>query len=388
MTLDEYRKHIEKDKALERRFQPVLVEPSFEDTVAILYAASSERYEVHHGIRIRDAALAAAAWPLSARYIPARQLPDTGAYRSHRRGGVAVEDGDRERADGRQPRSVVATLEIEKAASSARRTTRRSAGRAGGGPRHRRAAQQASGAGAVAAGARADRRQRTTAAELEHRRRSLADPHRRLRLALSAATSRGFSSASWPRPARRLTADQQAGGFLAARRSPNDIATVRPSGPASRSRRCSRARPHRLGQLEARLGERVVGQAEAVGAVARAVRRARAGLQDPNRPLGSFLYLGSTGVGKTELARALAELLFDDERAGVIRHQYERVPGEAHGSRASSVGPARLRRLRSGRPADRGGPPPALPIVFARRWRRPTLTYGACCSRRCSTMAG
>ena len=123
----------------------------------------------------------------------------------------------------------------------------------------------------------------------------------------------------------------------------------------------------KLIHMEERLHERVIGQDEAVEAVANALRRSRAGLSDPNRPIGSFLFLGPTGVGKTELARALAEFMFDSEQA-IVRDRHVRVHGEALG-RAPDRRPARLRRLRGGRPADRGGPPPALRGRPARRDR-------------------
>ncbi len=318
-TLDEYRKHIEKDKALERRFQPVRVdEPSLDDTVAILRGLK-ERYEVHHGIRIRDAALVAAA-RLSHRYIPARQLPDKAI-------DLVDEAASRLKMEIESvPTPIdtlerkVATLEIEKAAlereddaASKRRL-----------PEVTRAIaelrEQASGMRAQWQRERAlIAGQRGKQAELEQAR---AEVERLTRTGDYARASE-LRFGDIPRlegelaaAVAQLDAGRAAGGgFLREEVTEDDIATVVATWTGIPVERMLEGEATRLTQLEDRLRRRVVGQDEAVGAVARAVRRARAGLQDPHRPIGSFLFLGPTGVGKTELARALAALLFDDERA-------------------------------------------------------------------------
>jgi len=317
-TLDEYRKHIEKDKALERRFQPIMVnEPTLEDTVAILRGLK-ERYEVHHGIRIRDAALIAAA-RLSHRYIPARQLPDKAI-------DLVDEAASRLKMEIESvPTPIdtlerkVATLEIERAAlereddAAARRRL----------PEVTRAIaelrEQASG---MRAQWQRERElisgQRGKKAELEAARGEVE----RLTRSGDYARASELRFGAIPRLERelaaaadQLTAGRAAGGFLREEVTEDDIATVVAKWTGIPVERMLEGEAARLGKLEDRLRERVVGQDAAVGAVARAVRRARAGLQDPNRPIGSFLFLGPTGVGKTELARALAELLFDDERS-------------------------------------------------------------------------
>ena len=317
-TLDEYRKHIEKDKALERRFQPVMVnEPSLEDTVAILRGLK-ERYEVHHGIRIRDAALVAAA-RLSHRYIPARQLPDKAI-------DLVDEAASRLKMEIESvPTPIdtlerkVATLEIEKAAlerendAAARKRL----------PEVTRAiAELREQASAMRAQWQREREliagQRGKQAELENARAEVERLTRtgdyarasELRFGAIPRLERELEAA-----AAQLAAGRAAGGFLREEVTEDDIATVVAKWTGIPVEKMLEGEAARLGKLEDRLRERVVGQDEAVGAVSRAVRRARAGLQDPNRPIGSFLFLGPTGVGKTELARALAELLFDDERA-------------------------------------------------------------------------
>lgn len=319
-TLDEYRKHIEKDKALERRFQPVLVEePSLDDTVAILRGLK-ERYEVHHGIRIRDTALIAAA-RLSHRYIPARQLPDKAI-------DLVDEAASRLKMEIESvPTPIdnlerkVATLEIEKVAlerehdaAAARRL-----------PEVTRAiAELREQASAMRAQWQRERAliasQRAKKAELETARGELE----RQRRAADYARASELEYGTIPRLERELaeavaalTRVSASGGFLREEVTEDDIATVVAKWTGIPVEKMLEGEAARLTQLEDRLRLRVVGQEDAVGAVARAVRRARAGLQDPNRPIGSFLFLGPTGVGKTELARALAELLFDDERAMV-----------------------------------------------------------------------
>ena len=319
-TLDEYRKHIEKDKALERRFQPVFIgEPSIDDTIAILRGLK-ERYEVHHGIRIRDAALVAAA-RLSHRYIPARQLPDKAidlVDEAASRLKMEIESVPTP-IDNLERRVV--TLELERAALE-RENDKASRKRL---PEvTREIAELREQASAMRAQWERERKliaaQRDQKAELEAARAEVD----RLTRAGDYARASELRFGAIPRLERELetgsaelAAMKQAGGFLREEVTEDDIATVVAKWTGIPVEKMLEGEAARLTHLEDRLRERVVGQDNAVGAVARAVRRARAGLQDPNRPIGSFLFLGPTGVGKTELARALAELLFDDERAMV-----------------------------------------------------------------------
>ena len=314
-TLDEYRKHIEKDKALERRFQPVLIdEPSLDDTVAILRGLK-ERYEVHHGIRIRDAALVAAA-RLSHRYIPSRQLPDKAIdLVDEAASRLKMEIESVPTPIDNVERKVV-TLELERAALE-REHDKASAKRL---PEVTRAiAELREQSAAMRAQWQHERQlitsQRDKKAELEATR---ADVERLTRSGDYARASE-LRFGAIPRLEGELTAAgielAKAGGFLREEVTEDDIASVVAKWTGIPVEKMLEGEAARLTQLEARLQERVVGQDEAVSAVARAVRRARAGLQDPHRPIGSFLFLGPTGVGKTELARALAELLFDDDHA-------------------------------------------------------------------------
>ncbi len=318
-TLDEYRKHVEKDAALERRFQPVYVgEPSVEDTVAILRGLK-ERYESHHGVRITDGAVVAAA-TLSHRYIGDRFLPDKAI-------DLIDEAASRLRIEiDSLPQEIdeverrVMQLEIERqalqkekdAASVERRDTlerelaelkERSAGM--------KAQWQAEKDALAKVGTL---KQQVEQAKIDAERASRAGD-----LGRAAEITYG----TLPELQRQLTeAEQQLARndgrrFLKEEVDADDIAEIvaRWTGiPVSRMMESER---ERLTKLEEHLGQRVVGQEEAVRAVADAVRRSRAGLQDPNRPIGSFIFLGPTGVGKTETARALAEFLFDSEQSMV-----------------------------------------------------------------------
>ena len=372
-TLDEYRKHIEKDAALERRFQPVFVdEPTVEETISILRGLR-ERYEVHHGVRITDSALVAAATPvqpLHHRPLPARQ-----GDRPRRRGRLPPPDGDRLDAD----RARRARAPPDPARDRARGAAQGDRRRLEGAPRRRsRRSSPTSRSRPAALKQRWEAEKsaiaaiRATKSELE----ALATPDRAGR---ARGRLRDRGRAQVRRPCKELPGPaRRAGG--GARRAPGPGLAAQGGGHRRRHRRdrrrvdrhpgqprCSRARRAKLIHMEERLHERVVGQDEAIEAVSDAVRRARAGLKDPHRPIGSFLFLGPTGVGKTELARALAEFLFDDESAMVridMSEYMEKLSVVAADRRA-----ARLRRLRGGRPADRGGPPPAVPGRPARRDR-------------------
>jgi ATP-dependent Clp protease ATP-binding subunit ClpB len=319
-TLDEYRKHIEKDKALERRFQPVLVaEPSVEDTIAILRGLK-ERYEVHHGIRIQDAALVAAG-RLSSRYITGRQLPDKAI-------DLVDEAAARLKMEIESvPTPIdlinrrVQTLEVERAALE-KEKDRRSKERL---PEVKREiAELKEKAASLTAQWQNER-------ELIHR---LRDAQKALEEAKGEAErlqkSGDFARASeirfgrTPELEKKIAADKAAldalqgtTGFLREEVTEDDIAQVVSKWTGIPVDKMLEGEVDRLGRMEDRLRMRVIGQDAALTSVAAAVRRARAGLKDPNRPIGSFLFLGPTGVGKTELARALAEFLFDDEHSMV-----------------------------------------------------------------------
>ena len=320
-TLGEYRKHIEKDAALERRFQPVLVgEPSVEETIGILRGLK-EKYEVHHGVRIADAALVAAA-ALSQRYITDRFLPDKAidlVDEAASRLRIEIDSLPTE-IDQLERRSV--QLEIERRAL-AKEKDRASKERLGA-----LEAELAELKERIS-GMKAHWQQEK---ELISRIRELKGRHEDVRESAERAQRDGdleraaqLRYGQLPEIERQLgeasdalKSHQEAhGSMLAEEVGEEDIASTvsRWSGiPVSRLLEGEKAK---LLEMESRIGERVVGQDDAVRAVASAVRRARAGLKDPNRPIGSFLFLGPTGVGKTELARALAEFLFDDERAMV-----------------------------------------------------------------------
>jgi ATP-dependent Clp protease ATP-binding subunit ClpB len=317
-TLDEYRKHVEKDPALERRFQPVMVrEPSVEDTIAILRGLK-EKYEVHHKVKIKDAALVAAA-VLSHRYIGDRFLPDK-----------AIDLVDEAAARIRMqidsmPQAIdeilrrIMQLEIERV-SIARETDDVS--------RERLAKLDAElgdlkeKAQALKAQWQAEKDgitgQSRVKAEIETARQAMADAERRGDLNRAAELRFGTLPSLEKQLAdmeRRLADQHQRGRMLREEVDEEDIAQTVAKWTGIPVTRLLEGEVQKLVKMEERLGARVVGQDEAIRAVANAVRRGRAGLSDPNRPIGSFLFLGPTGVGKTELARALAEFMFDDERA-------------------------------------------------------------------------
>jgi len=319
-TLDEYRKHIEKDKALERRFQPVMIdEPSLDDTIAILRGLK-EKYEVHHGIRIRDGALVSAA-KLSHRYIPARQLPDKAidlVDEAASRLKMEIESTPTP-IDNLERR--ITTLEVERAALEREaKDDKRARMRL---PEVEREIanlkEQASGMKArwqherdIIKALRDDK------AKLDE----LKTEAERLQRTGDFARASELRFGTIPQLEQRISEEtlgveelRQAGSFLREEVTEDDIAAVVAKWTGIPVEKMLESEVERLTSMEDRLRLRVIGQDTAVQAVAAAVRRARAGLKDPNRPIGSFLFLGPTGVGKTELARALAEFLFDDEQA-------------------------------------------------------------------------
>jgi ATP-dependent Clp protease ATP-binding subunit ClpB len=319
-TLDEYRKHVEKDPALERRFQPVLVgEPSVPDTIAILRGLK-EKYEVHHGVRITDNAIVAAA-TLSDRYIGDRFLPDKAIdLIDEAASRLRIEIDSLPQEIDEVERRIV-QLEIQRQALLKEKDK--------AGQERREAVEQEIAelreqSGAMKAQWQAEKSAigeiQAVKAEVESLRNEVEQATRSGDLHRAAELRYGRI----PELERKLGDDQarlaeaQASAkYLKEEVDAEDIAEIvaRWTGiPVSKMLESER---ERLTKLEAELARRVVGQDAAVAAVANAVRRSRAGLQDPNRPTGSFIFLGPTGVGKTETARALAEFLFDDERAMV-----------------------------------------------------------------------
>jgi ATP-dependent Clp protease ATP-binding subunit ClpB len=319
-TLDEYRKYIEKDPALERRFQQVYVgEPSVEDTVAILRGLK-ERYEVHHGVRIQDAALVAAA-VLSDRYIPSRQLPDKAI-------DLVDEAASRLRIEiDSMPNELdvverrIRQLEIEQAALG-KETDDASKARLGAleaelaglaEERDAMTAQWQLEKDAIAA-----IRERKEALESARTDAEKAERDGDLQRAaeLRYGTMRDLEADIETRTTR-LDELQAGHAMLKEEVDEEDVAEIVAKWTGVPVTRLMEGEMTKLVRMEDELHARVVGQDDAVTAVANAIRRSRAGLSDPHRPIGSFLFLGPTGVGKTELARALADFLFDDERAMV-----------------------------------------------------------------------
>jgi ATP-dependent Clp protease ATP-binding subunit ClpB len=319
-TLDEYRQYIEKDAALERRFQPVFVgEPSVEDTIAILRGLK-ERYEVHHGVRITDPAIVAAA-TLSNRYIGDRFLPDKAI-------DLIDEAASRLRIEiDSLPQEIdeverrIMQLEIEKQALT-RESDPASVERRGRVEQEIAAlkerssgmkAQWQSEKGAI--GSIREKKERLDQLKVELDRASRTGDLNRaaeLQYGTIPALQKEIAGAD-----ARLGELQKTSKFLKEEVDEDDIAEVVARWTGIPITRMLQSERERLAHLDTHLNERVIGQPEATQAVADAVRRSRAGMQDPNRPIGSFIFLGPTGVGKTETARALAEFLFDDEDAMV-----------------------------------------------------------------------
>ena len=316
-TLDEYRKHIEKDAALERRFQPVTVEePSVEDTIAILRGLK-ERYEVHHGVRIQDAAIIAAAM-LSQRYIADRFLPDKAIDLIDESASRLRIEIDSLPTEIDEVERRIQQLEIEQHAlreeTDAGSVTRREAieselqdlrGRSQEMMTQWRAEKEAIEA------------IRGLKERLEQAHRDAERAQREADLQRAAELRYGQIPDLERALADAESASDGSGGLLKEEVDDEDVAEVVAKWTGIPVARLMEGEVEKLIKMEDRLHERVIGQDEAVAAVSNALRRSRAGLQDPNRPIGAFLFMGPTGVGKTELARALAEFMFDSEDAMV-----------------------------------------------------------------------
>ncbi len=314
-TLDEYRKHIEKDAALERRFQPIYVgEPSVEDTITILRGLK-ERYEVHHGVRIQDSALVSAA-VLSDRYLTGRFLPDKAI-------DLVDEAASRLRIEiDSMPTEIdvverrIRQIEIEKVAL-AKETDDASRERLEGLDEELSRLKAESDemkqhwqAEKEAIGAIRELMEQLDAKRAEIERESDLERAAEIRYGQIPELERRVAEAT-----EHLAELQSTQRMLKEEVDSEDIAEVVSKWTGVPVSRLMEGEMRKLVRLEELLHERVIGQDDAVTAVANAIRRSRAGLSDPNRPIGTFLFLGPTGVGKTELARALAEFLFDDERA-------------------------------------------------------------------------
>jgi ATP-dependent Clp protease ATP-binding subunit ClpB len=319
-TLDEYRKYIEKDAALERRFQIVMVsEPTVEDTISILRGLR-ERYEIHHGVKFKDAALVAAA-VLSHRYIADRFLPDKAIDLIDEAASKLRMEIDSMPAELDELERRIMQLEIEREALR-KETDKASKERLG--KLEKELADLKEERGALSAHWQQEK-------DAIQRSRTLKEEQEALRVDIERAQRAGdYTKASELQYGRvpqlekeireqdaRLAEIQKGHRMLKEEVDEEDIAEVVSKWTHIPVSRLMEGEVQKLIHMEERLHKRVIGQHEAITAVANAIRRARAGLQDPNRPLGSFLFLGPTGVGKTELARALAEFLFDDEQAMV-----------------------------------------------------------------------
>ena len=310
-TLDEYRKHIEKDAALERRFQPVFVgEPSVADTIAILRGLK-ERYEAHHGVAIRDAALVAAA-VLSDRYISDRQLPDKAIDLIDEAASRLRMEIDSSPLELDEAERRVRQLEIELAAMKKEKKEVRE-------PIERELAEAKARRDELAARWAKEKEALERVSEIKRRIDELRGEAERAERNGDLQRVAEIRYGELPALEQELEErrSRTAQPMVKEEVDEDDVGTVVARWTGIPVDRLLEGETEKLIHMEERLHERVVGQDEAVAAVANALRRARTGLQDPNRPIGSFVFLGPTGVGKTELARALAEFMFDDERAMV-----------------------------------------------------------------------
>ncbi|HLA03259.1 MAG TPA: AAA family ATPase, partial [Aestuariivirga sp.] len=312
-TLDEYRKHVEKDAALARRFQPIFVgEPSVEDSISILRGIK-EKYELHHGVRITDSAIVAAA-TLSSRYISDRFLPDKAIdlmdeAAARLRMQVDSKPEELDEIDRRIMQLQIEREALKKESDAASKDRLQKL--------EKELAEQEEKSAIITRNWQAEKEKLAAASKLK-------EELEKARLHLDQAQQRGdFAKAgelaysTIPDLEKKLKVAEEAGDSTMLEEAVTEahVAQVVSRWTGIPVDKMLEGEREKLLQMEVELGKRVVGQSEAVDAVSTAVRRARAGLQDPNRPIGSFMFLGPTGVGKTELTKALANYLFDDEHA-------------------------------------------------------------------------
>ncbi|MGZ5412737.1 MAG: ATP-dependent Clp protease ATP-binding subunit, partial [Solirubrobacterales bacterium] len=320
-TLDEYRKHIEKDAALERRFQPIVVgEPDVESTVAILRGLK-ERYEVHHGVRIQDAAIVAAA-TLSARYIADRFLPDKAIDLIDEAASRLKIEIDSMPVEIDEVERRVQQLEIEREAlkkeTDEASATRREALESELAELRERSSEMKARWQNEKHAIEAIKEAKTRLEEVNHeaeRAERAADLERAAELRYGQIPELEKTLAE--QEAKLAELHREGGTMLTEEVTEEDVAEIVTTWTGIPVSRLMEGEVEKLIHMEDRLHDRVIGQDEAVEAVAGALRRSRAGLADPDQPIGSFLFCGPTGVGKTELARALAEFMFDSEQAMV-----------------------------------------------------------------------
>ncbi len=317
-TLDEYRKHIEKDAALERRFQPVVVgQPSIEDTISILRGLR-ERYETHHGVRIKDASLVAAA-VLSSRYITDRFLPDKAIDLVDEAAARLRTEIDSMPAEMDEARRRIMQLEIER---EALRKEKDQASRDRLAKLEKELADLKADSDTLTARWQSEKggaeRLRQLREQVEHTKIEIEQAQRHYDLNRAAELKYGKLvelEQQLLEETEKFEKQRTQSRLIKEEVDEEDVAEVVSRWTGVPVTKLLEGETQKLLNLEAELHKRVIGQNEAVTAVSDAVIRARSGLKDPNRPVGSFIFLGPTGVGKTELARALAEFLFDDERA-------------------------------------------------------------------------
>jgi ATP-dependent Clp protease ATP-binding subunit ClpB len=330
-TLDEYRKHVEKDAALERRFQPIMVgEPTVSDTIAILRGLK-ERYEAHHGVQIRDAALVAAA-VLSDRYIADRFMPDKAIDLVDEAASRVRMEIDSSPLELDEAERRVRQLEIELAAMAQEDPATRE-------PLEKQLAEAKERRNELAARWAKEKEALERVKQITRRIDELQMEAERAERGADLQRVAEIRYGELPALQRELEDRPVVDRLVKEEVDEDDVAEVVARWTGIPVSRLLEGETQKLIHMEERLHERVVGQDEAVAAVANALRRARSGLQDPNRPIGSFVFLGPTGVGKTELAKALAEFMFDDERALVRldmseyqeRHTVSRLVGAPPG---------------------------------------------------------